>query len=90
MLKQESTVREYHRVFESLASPLLNLPKHMMDSTFIDGFRSNIHVEVQMFKSNGLSRIMELPQRVEDCNLSLRPGWGSYRTSGSKFQDGYG
>ena len=44
----------------------------MMDSTFINGLRPNIRAEVRMFKSNGLSRIMEFAQRVEDYNFSLR------------------
>ncbi|GMN31282.1 hypothetical protein TIFTF001_003189 [Ficus carica] len=78
----ESTVREYRRVFESLASPSLKLPEHVMESTFINGLLPDIRAEVRMLKPEGLARIMEFAQRVEDRNLSLRPSRCGYRASG--------
>ena len=52
-LKQESTVREYRRVFVSLASPWPNLPEHVMESAFINGLRPDIRAEVRMLKPGG-------------------------------------
>lgn len=41
-----------------------------------------------MLKPEGLARILEFAQRVEDRNLSLRPSRCCYRASGSRFQGG--
>lgn len=53
-------------MFELLASPLLDVPKHVLENNFINGLRLEIRAEVRMMKPIGLARLMEFAQWVED------------------------
>lgn len=53
-------------MFEILAALLVNVLEHVMESTFINGFKPKVRAEARMMQPCGLAKIMELTQRVED------------------------
>lgn len=71
-LRQETTVRDYRRQFEILAAPLTELSEQVLESTFVKGLKPDIKAEIRLMKPEGLGRIMEVAQRVEERNLSVR------------------
>lgn len=44
----------------------------VLESTFINGLRPNIRVEIRLLGPNGSGPIMEIAQRIEDKNLVVR------------------
>ncbi|XP_024017591.1 uncharacterized protein LOC112090471 [Morus notabilis] len=71
-LHQETTVREYRRQFEMLAALLAEIPEQVLESAFVNGLKPEVRAEVRMMKPNGLGRIMEFTQRVEERNQLVR------------------
>ena len=67
-LRQEGSVRDYLRTFESLAAVVDEEPKHVQESTFINGLKPEIRAKVRMMKPKGLTKVMKLAQRVEERN----------------------
>ena len=62
---------EYHQCFETLASPLENLPETMLEGHFINGLKPNIKVEL---RPRGLEQMMDLAQCIEEQNQVVRGG----------------
>ena len=62
----------YQRQFEILATPLKGISKEVMESTFMNGLLPKIRVEISRLQPYGLGHLMEMAQRVEDRNLTLR------------------
>ena len=67
-LKQEGSVCDYLRAFEQLEMTLEDVPKHIQESTFINGLKPNIQAEVRIMKPEGLREVMKFTQRVEEIN----------------------
>lgn len=84
-LRQDGTVREYRRQFEMLATHMTDIPDSVLEGSFVNGLKQEIRAEVLMMQPNGLARIMDLAQRVEDRNttLKLTKGWSSAMASRS-------
>lgn len=59
-LKQESTAKDYRRMFEMLATPLPAIPESVMEENFINGLSPEIRAEVRLIRPQGLGQIMEL------------------------------
>ena len=49
-LRQEGSVRDYLLMFELLATTLEDMPKHVQESGFINGLKSEIKANVRMMK----------------------------------------
>ena len=71
-IRQGGTVVEYRREFEILSAPLTGISKEVMESTFINGLKQEIQVELLISNSRGLGQIMDLAQHTEDKNKLLR------------------
>lgn len=63
---------EYRRWFELLASPLSEVSEKVMESTFINGLKPEVRVEVRLANLSGLTQIMEYTQRAEDRSSMIR------------------
>ena len=68
-LRQEGLIREYLRAFEFIGATLDNVPEHVQESTFINGLKPEIMLEVRMLKPEELREVMKFAQRVrgEKC-----------------------
>lgn len=52
-LRQESTVREFRRRFETLGSPLTEISEEVMECNFLNRLKPSIRVEVQLLRPMG-------------------------------------
>lgn len=74
-VKQEGSVAEFRRTFKTLAAPVVGLTEEVLESTFINGLKPEIKVEVRLLSPIGLGQLMEVAQKVEDRNLALKALW---------------
>lgn len=82
-LRQSGSVREYRRRFEQMASTLDDISKQVLESTFINGLRSDIRAELKVLGPTGLEKAMELAMKIEAKNLESKsytrgPGHSNY------------
>ena len=84
-LKQEGSVRDYLRAFEQLEMTLEDVPKHIQESTFINGLKPNIQAEVRIMKPKGLREVMKFTQSRGDKLVSAEQSGGSYGGRPSNF-----
>ena len=71
-LWQVEIIRDYRQQFETMAAPLTKVSKQVLESSFINGLRPEIQVELHMLKPTGLGRLIALAQRVEERNMKLK------------------
>lgn len=85
-LRQTGSVRDYRRQFEILAAPIGDIPEHVLEGHFINGLKTEVKAEVRLHAPEGLGRVMEVAQRVEDKLAILtqgrgQPGPGGHRSN---------
>ena len=71
-LRQSRSVREYRRRFEQMASTLEDISEQVLESTFINGLRSDIRAELKVLGLNGLEKAMGLAMKIEANNLESK------------------
>ena len=76
-LHQVGTVREYRQQFERLSSTLVDVPKHMLEGQFVNGLDPMIRAELIVNKPSGSSQVIQMAQRIESKNQTLKHLKGS-------------
>ena len=71
-LRQEGTVREYRRQFEKLSFTLAYMSEHMPKGQFVNGLDLVTRAELLVNRPNGMGRILQMAQRIESKNKTLR------------------
>lgn len=71
-LRQWGTVRDYRNCFETLASPIEEMPEAVLEGHFVNGLKPEIRAEIRVLRPLGLENIMEMAQRIEDRNQVLQ------------------
>lgn len=80
-LRKVTIVREYRRQFEILALPLTKVSEQVLEGNFVNGMKPEIRAEVRLMQPIGLGWIMELAQRIEDCNTQVQSTKAQYSSS---------
>lgn len=78
-IEQSTTVREYRKVFEALASRVQGVSDETKESTFIKGLKPDIKATLRLWEPRGLRDVMRLAQRIEDTNLVGRTEKGGFK-----------
>ena len=73
-MKQQTTMEDYLEKYETLVSPLRNLPDALMEGAFMNGLKPEVQVEVRMMKPTNLAQMIEAAQLVEEINKVLYLG----------------
>lgn len=68
VLQQERSVMEYRVAFETLATPIEEVSKAILEGHFINGLTLEIKVEIHVLKPRGLEQFMELAKSIEEKN----------------------
>ncbi|XP_062093432.1 uncharacterized protein LOC133799409 [Humulus lupulus] len=64
-LQQTSTVQEYRRQFEMIASAMGNVSDSLLESTFVKGLKMEIQGPLRILEPTGLVKTMELAKAIE-------------------------
>ena len=59
-LRQEGSVRDYRRRFETMAAPLTGVSKEALEGRFVNGLRLDIQAELRMLQPIELGCMMTL------------------------------
>ena len=78
-LRQDGSIWDYLRAFKSLAATIETVQERIQESTFINGLKPDIKVEVRIMKPTGLSEVMKFAQKVEDWNAYSQSNNGGSR-----------
>ena len=73
-MKQETMVEDFLEKYETLGSPLRNLPNAVMEVAIMNGLKPKVLVEVRMMKPTNLAQMIEACQLVEERNKVLYLG----------------
>lgn len=83
-VRQEGTVAEFRKQFETLAVPLPHLAEEVLESTFLNGLSPEVRSEVRCFGPEGLEAIMKTTQRIEDKLHALSYSAGPSPSRGNR------
>ncbi|TYK05484.1 transposon Tf2-1 polyprotein isoform X1 [Cucumis melo var. makuwa] len=67
-IKQETTIEEYHNLFDKLVAPLSNVQEKVVEDTFMNGLFPWIRAEVAFCRPKGFE-MMQVAQLVENKEL---------------------
>ncbi|KAL5555888.1 hypothetical protein UlMin_038124 [Ulmus minor] len=70
-LRQEGSVADFRNQFEMLAASLPQLLESVFKSTFMNGLREEIRVELRLLRPGDLEASMVTAQQIEERNLTL-------------------
>lgn len=59
-------MEKFRQAFEVLAAPLKGISNEVLESTFVNGLRLEIIVEIHLLGPKGLGKIMDIAQEVKD------------------------
>lgn len=59
-------MEKFRQAFEVLAAPLKGISNEVLESTFVNGLRLEIIVEIHLLGPKGLGQIMDIAQEVKD------------------------
>ena len=65
-------MREYRRQFERLSFTLANVLEHMIEGQFVNGLDPVIWAELLVNRPSGMGWILQMVQRIESKNKTLR------------------
>ena len=86
-IQQTTTVEEYQNLFDKLVAPLSDLPKKVVEETFMSGLKPWIQAEMDFYEPKGLSQMMRIAQKVENKEDIRReanlPGYSGGKLSSS-------
>lgn len=71
-IKQEDTVAEYIKKFKVYSAPLPELPKTILENTFLNDLKPTIRVSVVSRRPIGLEETMTEAQLIEDQDLAIQ------------------
>ena len=82
MLKQEGSVREYRRRFESCAGQLKVHEKKYCKTIFLNGLKEEVRAELTLHSVDTLSQMMDMAELIDSRNKVFLKGGSGGRTGG--------
>lgn len=71
-LKQEGSVAKYRVQFEVVSATLKEASDDLLVGAFTNGLKEEIKAEVRMLGTQSLLGLVQLAQKVENCNAALK------------------